>query len=155
MTFRPFTEFTLISATLIWLPSTSDLGHQLTGNHSYASHTDHILHSCTFSWNTQTRSKERNVLSNHTLSCYEYTASAVDSILGTGGMILTGENRSTRRNPWPCATFSTTNPTCTGLGSNPGLHSNSKRCRMRATRTRTILLHWFPTQFRKSDTDMN
>jgi hypothetical protein len=36
----------------------------------------------------------------------------------TGGMILTGENRSTRRKPCRRATLSTTNSICTGLGSN-------------------------------------
>jgi hypothetical protein len=34
---------------------------------------------------------------------------------------LTGENRSTRRKTCPSATFSTTNPTWTDPGSNPGL----------------------------------
>ena len=36
-------------------------------------------------------------------------------------MKLTGENRSTRRNPRPSATSSTTNPIWTDPGSNPGL----------------------------------
>jgi hypothetical protein len=36
-------------------------------------------------------------------------------------MKLTGENRSTRGKTCPSATFSTTNPTCTDPGSNPGL----------------------------------
>jgi hypothetical protein len=36
-------------------------------------------------------------------------------------MKLTGENRSTRRKPCPSATLSTTNPTRTDPGSNPGL----------------------------------
>jgi hypothetical protein len=36
-------------------------------------------------------------------------------------MKLTGENRSTRRETCPSATLSTTNPTWTDLGSNPGL----------------------------------
>jgi hypothetical protein len=38
-----------------------------------------------------------------------------------GGMILTGENRRTRRKTCPSATFSTTNPTWTSQGANPGL----------------------------------
>jgi hypothetical protein len=36
-------------------------------------------------------------------------------------MELTGENRSTRGQTCPSATFSTTNPTWTNPGSNPGL----------------------------------
>jgi hypothetical protein len=36
-------------------------------------------------------------------------------------MQLTGENRSTRRETCLSATFSTTNPTWTDPGSNPGL----------------------------------
>jgi hypothetical protein len=36
-------------------------------------------------------------------------------------MKLTGENRSTRRKTCPSATLSTTNPTWTDRGSNPGL----------------------------------
>jgi hypothetical protein len=36
-------------------------------------------------------------------------------------MKLTGENRRTRGQTCPSATFSTTNPTWTDLGSNPGL----------------------------------
>jgi hypothetical protein len=35
-------------------------------------------------------------------------------------MILTAENRNTRRKPCPSETLPTTNPTSTGLGSNPG-----------------------------------
>jgi hypothetical protein len=40
---------------------------------------------------------------------------------GTGGMKLTGENRSTRGKSCPSASLSTTNPTRTDPGSNPGL----------------------------------
>jgi hypothetical protein len=36
-------------------------------------------------------------------------------------MKLTGENQSTRRKTCPSATLSTTNPTLTDPGSNPGL----------------------------------
>jgi hypothetical protein len=36
-------------------------------------------------------------------------------------MKLTWENRSTRGKTCPCATLSTTNPTWTNPGSNPGL----------------------------------
>jgi hypothetical protein len=36
-------------------------------------------------------------------------------------MKMTGENRSTRGKTCPSATLSTTNPTSTDLGSNPGL----------------------------------
>jgi hypothetical protein len=39
----------------------------------------------------------------------------------TGGMKLTGENRSTRWKTCPSATLSTTNPTWTDPGSKPGL----------------------------------
>jgi hypothetical protein len=38
-----------------------------------------------------------------------------------GGMILTGETRKTRRKTCPSATLSTTNPTWTEPGENPGL----------------------------------
>jgi hypothetical protein len=37
-------------------------------------------------------------------------------------MKLTEENRSTRGKTFPSATLSTTNPTWTDPGSNPGLH---------------------------------
>jgi hypothetical protein len=40
-----------------------------------------------------------------------------------GGMILTGENRRTRRKTCPSATLSTTNPTWIDPGANPGLRS--------------------------------
>jgi hypothetical protein len=43
------------------------------------------------------------------------------SLESDGGMILTGENRRTRRKTCPSATLSTTNPTWTDLGANPGL----------------------------------
>jgi hypothetical protein len=39
----------------------------------------------------------------------------------TGGMKLTGKNRSTRGKTCPSATLPTTNPTRTDPGSNPGL----------------------------------
>jgi hypothetical protein len=38
-----------------------------------------------------------------------------------GGMILTGENRKTRRKTCPSAPFSNTNPTLIDPGANPGL----------------------------------
>jgi hypothetical protein len=38
-----------------------------------------------------------------------------------GGMILTGENRRTRRKPCPSATLSITNPTSIDPGANTGL----------------------------------
>jgi hypothetical protein len=38
-----------------------------------------------------------------------------------GGMILTGENRRTRRKTCPSATLSSTNPTWIDPGANPGL----------------------------------
>jgi len=41
----------------------------------------------------------------------------------TGGMILTGENWSIWRKTCPTATLTSTNPTNTGLGQNPGLCS--------------------------------
>jgi hypothetical protein len=43
------------------------------------------------------------------------------SVSSTGGMKLTGENRSTRRKTCPSAMLSTTNPTWTEPGSIPGL----------------------------------
>jgi hypothetical protein len=44
------------------------------------------------------------------------------SLESDGGMILTGENRRTRRKTCPNATLSTKNPTCIDLGVNLGLH---------------------------------
>jgi hypothetical protein len=44
-------------------------------------------------------------------------------IWSSRGMILTGENRRTRRKTCPSATLSTTNSTWTALGANPGLSS--------------------------------
>jgi hypothetical protein len=43
----------------------------------------------------------------------------------TGGMKLTGENRSTGGKTCPSTTLSTTNPTWTDPGSNPGLRGES------------------------------
>jgi hypothetical protein len=43
------------------------------------------------------------------------------SLESDGGMILTGENRRTRRKTCPSATLSTTNPTWIDPDSNPGL----------------------------------
>jgi hypothetical protein len=43
------------------------------------------------------------------------------SLESDGGMILTGENRRTRRKTCPSATLSTTNPTWIDPGVNPGL----------------------------------
>jgi hypothetical protein len=43
------------------------------------------------------------------------------SLESDGGIILTGENRRTRRKTCPSATLSTTNPTWTDQGANPGL----------------------------------
>jgi len=43
------------------------------------------------------------------------------SLESDGGMILTGENRRTRRKTCPSATLSTTNPTWIDPGANPGL----------------------------------
>jgi hypothetical protein len=41
------------------------------------------------------------------------------SLESDGGIILTGENRRTRKETWPSATLSTTNPTWTKPGANP------------------------------------
>jgi hypothetical protein len=43
------------------------------------------------------------------------------SLESEGGMILTGENRRTRRKTCPSATLPTTNPTWIDQGANPGL----------------------------------
>jgi hypothetical protein len=43
------------------------------------------------------------------------------SLESDGGMILTGENRRTRRKTCPSDTLSTTNPTRIDPGANPGL----------------------------------
>jgi hypothetical protein len=43
------------------------------------------------------------------------------SLESDGGIILTGENRRTRRKTCPSATLSTTNPTWIYPGANPGL----------------------------------
>jgi hypothetical protein len=40
-------------------------------------------------------------------------------------MVLTGENRSTRRKTYPSAPLSTKNPKWTDPGSNPGLRGES------------------------------
>jgi len=47
------------------------------------------------------------------------------SIYSVGGMILTGENRSSWRKPFPSANLSTTNPTRTGLGLKPELRGET------------------------------
>jgi len=39
-------------------------------------------------------------------------------------MKLTGENQTTGRLACPSGTLHTTHPTCTALGSNPGLHGD-------------------------------
>ena len=55
-----------------------------------------------------------------TVSCWGYIASVTEEwIWGTGRIILTGENRRTRRHACPSANLSTTNPTWTGPWSNP------------------------------------
>jgi hypothetical protein len=43
------------------------------------------------------------------------------SVESDGGMILTGENRRTRRKTCPSAILSTTKPTWIDPGANPGL----------------------------------
>jgi hypothetical protein len=43
--------------------------------------------------------------------------------MDNGGMILTGENRRTRRKPCTSATLSNTNPTWMDPNANPGLRS--------------------------------
>jgi hypothetical protein len=45
-------------------------------------------------------------------------------------MILTGENGSTWRKPYPSGTLSTTNPTCSGLQRNPGFGSETPATNM-------------------------
>jgi hypothetical protein len=47
------------------------------------------------------------------------------SLESDGGMILTGENRRTRRKTCPSATLPTTNPTWIFPGANPGLRGDS------------------------------
>jgi hypothetical protein len=46
------------------------------------------------------------------------------SMESDGGMILTGETRSTRRKPCAGATLSTTNPTWIDTGANPDLRGD-------------------------------
>jgi hypothetical protein len=48
------------------------------------------------------------------------------SLESDGGMILTGENRRTRRKTCPSATLSTTNPTWIDPGTNPGLRGERR-----------------------------
>jgi hypothetical protein len=43
----------------------------------------------------------------------------------SSGMILTGENRRTRRKTWSSASLSATNPKWTALGANPGLRGEN------------------------------
>jgi hypothetical protein len=62
------------------------------------------------------------------------------SLESDGGMILTGENRITRRETCPNATLSTTNPTWIDPGVNPGL---------RCERPGTILLSHGPALDRR------
>jgi hypothetical protein len=49
------------------------------------------------------------------------------SLESDGGMILTGENRRTRRKTCPSATLSTTKPKWVDLGGNPGLRGKGRR----------------------------
>jgi hypothetical protein len=44
----------------------------------------------------------------------------------SGGMVMTGENRRTRRKIFPSATLFSTNPTWTDLGSKPGLRGDKR-----------------------------
>jgi hypothetical protein len=46
--------------------------------------------------------------------------------VNTGAVILTGENRSTRRKTCPNATLSTINGTCSGLVSNTCMRGESQ-----------------------------
>ena len=55
-------------------------------------------------------------------------------------MILTGDNRSTGRYNCPSATLFTTNVTCTGLGSKPGL-CGEKLANERLSHDAAILRH--------------
>jgi hypothetical protein len=81
-------------------------------------------------------------------------------ICSIGGMILTGENRRSRRNTCPSTTLSTTNPTRTGVGLDPGLRGDrpaanrlsipvrrntSPRCEGRGGRWIQHSLYWSST----------
>jgi hypothetical protein len=57
-----------------------------------------------------------------------------------GGMILTEKNGTTRRKPSHSATVSTTNPTWTDQGTNPGLRGERQRVTARATEQTIITL---------------
>jgi hypothetical protein len=69
------------------------------------------------------RERERSVLFNDAVNCWDYMALVVDkwNIWSTAGMILTQENWNSQRETCPITTLSTTNPTRTDLGSNLGL----------------------------------
>jgi hypothetical protein len=67
------------------------------------------------------RDGERNTCFNEAFSCYDYVASMVGGWkweCSIGGTILTAENRSIRRKPYPSVTLSTTYSTWTCLESN-------------------------------------
>jgi hypothetical protein len=58
----------------------------------------------------------------HQWACCLSPGSIYMSMESYSGMILTGEDRKTRRKLCPSAALSTTNPTWTDLGMNPGIH---------------------------------
>ena len=62
-------------------------------------------------------------------------------------MILRDENRSTRRKICPSATLSTTNPTWTGLGVNPGLRGERPTTNRLGHRLFSFPYHWTPICF--------
>ena len=63
-----------------------------------------------------------SVLFNDAVSRLVYISSPIDKLIGSiAGTILTAENQSTRRQAYPSATLSITNPIRAGLKLNPGL----------------------------------
>ena len=67
------------------------------------------------------RGRETGVLINRAVNCEVWVAPVAVNVMSVrrkGGFLLTGENRTTRIDS-PRATLSKTNPTKTGLESNP------------------------------------
>jgi hypothetical protein len=70
-----------------------------------------------------------------------HTVHPLHELESNGGMILTGENRRTRRKNCPSATLSTTNPTWIDLGANPGLCGERPATNLRNGVTTTDILY--------------
>jgi hypothetical protein len=65
-----------------------------------------------------------SMLFNDAFICKDIPSVVEEWVLSNGGMILTGENRSTRRRTCRSATSSTTNPMRTGVGLKPDIRDD-------------------------------